>query len=1280
MSSSIRNSNIFAAENYQKIFKAYSFIDYTAYDFDSLKQALINYIQIYYPEDFNDYIESSEFIAIVELIAYLGTSLAFRSDLNSRENFIDTAERRESVIRLAQMVNYVPRRNVPASGLFKLAAVQTNQPLVDSSGININDVTVYWNDPNNPDWFEQFIQISNAAFMTINPFGRPAKSGTIGNIPTDLYPLNNIKRQAVTYPITVSISGQEYPIDVCNPDFDSNSVIFERDPNPDNAFNFIYRNDSLGMASANTGFFLYFKQGSLMNFDANFDFPVPNRMYQIDVQDINQDDVYVQETDQNGNVLVVWDKVPVLSGENIIYNSIQFAKRNIFDVISGANDTITIRFADGNFGNVPTGLFRTWVRVSANQSLVIRPDDAQGMQIAIPYVGADQQQYVLRLVFNLEQTVGNAAPTETNEQIKLRAPAVFSTQSRMVNGSDYNVLPLVYGNQIVKIQSINRTFSGQSRYIEPSDPTGFHRDLLIFGQDGAIYKDTKNVETTVDINTTIPALVNSIQTLLRSPSISTFFYDEYLPQFESTIRVNPPNIGRSLLDLIPSENELSLPLYWKTLPEKFKNDTGYFTNSIDSSNNANLENTLSIENYEGGIYQAWRLIESGASLSLGTKTCNTTVPVSTVLENGGEIGSNSPYSSVGTVALLNEVQTNAQAVHVYPVFRTTLTSDEIVEISTALTTGVSFYMYFDLLSNKWGVSNLTITNQVKQPFIYPAGKSTYNPAISQIYSDWTLSPTSGIVYIDIAKDQINANTTYNISARGSAYIFESYRDVRFYWDANAVILDSRSGHALSDTIEILPYINTNNTVDNNLPVITNPVGSYINAPILFNISGVFTQEDGYTAPNKVIVTQVDSNNDGIADTPSAMKSLISPTDRVVFEYYTDEFTGYQGTRPWISNWGDALSETVGDIYVYFPINTSGQSLVTELYSPPYIANKYFDPITDYDYILSPKTYALTDSTFRYEYLDSPALILLNNYDQIYMIQDAVTAFYNDLNNKIVNKDTIVSNYFINKSFLLSTSTPGYGNFYTFEYQSTLDYATYPNGKIIVNVVDTNHYDKNGKSFTQNTNVNPQSRIPLHFKWNHWSPMDQRVDPSTTNIIDMVVITNSYYQDITVWKNSNSGLDALPISPTTEELRTQFASLNQYKMVSDSIVWNSGNFKILFGPQAAIELQATFKVVKSPSTNISENEIKTRVIQSIDSYFDIRNWDFGETFFYTELAAFIHQQLNTIISTVVIVPTNANSLFGDLFEIVAGPTELFLSTASVSNVQVVTALTPQNLRV
>ena len=100
-----------------------------------------------------------------------------------------------------------------------------------------------------------------------------------------------------------------------------------------------------------------------------------------------------------------------------------------------------------------------------------------------------------------------------------------------------------------------------------------------------------------------------------------------------------------------------------------------------------------------------------------------------------------------------------------------------------------------------------------------------------------------------------------------------------------------------------------------------------------------------------------------------------------------------------------------------------------------------------------------------------------------------------------------------------------------------------------------HYDKNGKVFTQNTTVSQENRLPLYFKWSHYSPIDQRVDPSATNIIDMIVITDSYYRDVTIWKNSNGSLSTFPPAPTTEELRIQFQELNQYKMVSDSMIWN-----------------------------------------------------------------------------------------------------------------------------
>lgn len=1307
MSESIRQSNLFAAEDYKKVFKAYQFIDYTAYDFDTLKQALINYIQTYYPEDFNDYIESSEFIAIIELLAYFGTSLAFRTDLNSRENFIDTAERRESIIRLAQMVNYVPSRNIPASGLFKIAAVQTDQPLTDANGVNINDATIFWNDPNNPDWFDQFIQICNAAFSSLNPFGRPTKSGKIGAIPTDLYQLNNVTGLSVAYSTNISINGQQFPIDICNPDFITNETIFERHPNPADVFNFIYRNDSLGVSSANTGFFLYFKQGNLINIDTNFEFPVPNRLFPIEVQNINQTDVYVQETDQNGNVLSQWAKVPALAGENIIYNSIQFSERNIFSAISGANDTVTIRFADGNFGNVPTGLFRFWVRVSANQALVIRPTDAQGLQINIPYIGSDQQNYTLRIVFNLEQTIGNAAATESDEQIKLRAPEVFSTQSRMVNGSDYNVLPLVYGNQIAKLQAINRTYSGQSRYLDLNDPTGFHRDLIIFGQDGALFRDNQNVlveviEDSSNSGNIETILINTIQEVLRDSKISTFFYDEYLSQFEEKIRVNPPNTGRSLLDLVPTLGDPSSPLFWKTSPVKFKNDTGFFSNNPATDTAQTLVNTLNPLNVNGGLYQPWGFITDGSVLSMGNLASPNTinsVPVNSVIQNGIPTVPNplNPFANVGPIELGKEEQNTFQALKVYPAFRTDLTTTEINEITLAINAGISFWLYYDLLTNEWHTSTTAtpgLSNQVDQPWEYA------DPTPGSIYSNWGLNAAGGLLYVAIASNNQIGTTTYDITGRGRVYVFESYRNVRFFWEPNQVVIDSATGLALQDSIEIMPYVNTNSTVNNNEPVIVNPATSFLKVEVPFNITGVFIREDGYLDTSKVEVSLVDSDSDGIPDDPEGFERIVTPSDRIVFELVDNEVTGYQTTRPWVCNWNVTFENYTGDLFVYFPVNPLNP---TQLYSPPYIADRELTLVSE---ILDPAT---AIPPVNYAYMNEVDLLFINNLGQIEFnwappsppypltlatIANQLTAFFNnDITSfpwmvqgpnditTIVDKSDILRNYFFNKSYLLaSISPPGFGVYYSLLFNSTDDLANYNTGRTVIQEIDRYHFDKNGKVFTQNTSVPELERIPLYFKWSHYAPIDQRIDPAVTNIIDMIVITDSYYRDVIIWKNSNGSALTFPAPPTTEELRIQFQDLNKYKMVSDAMIWNSGTFKLLFGSTAESELQATFKVVKAPSTSISDNEVKTQVIQAIDTYFDIRNWDFGEKFFYTELAAFIHQQLSRIISSVVIVPNNANSQFGNLFEIVATPTELFLSTATVNNVQIVANLTDQNLRV
>lgn len=107
MSATARQSDLFAGEVWTSIYAAFTSINFNATDPVSINQALQNYIRVNYPESFNDWIVSSEFIAIIDLLSWLAGTLAYKTDLAARENFIDTAESRESILRLARFYHTI---------------------------------------------------------------------------------------------------------------------------------------------------------------------------------------------------------------------------------------------------------------------------------------------------------------------------------------------------------------------------------------------------------------------------------------------------------------------------------------------------------------------------------------------------------------------------------------------------------------------------------------------------------------------------------------------------------------------------------------------------------------------------------------------------------------------------------------------------------------------------------------------------------------------------------------------------------------------------------------------------------------------------------------------------------------------------------------------------------------------------------------------------------------------------------------------------------------------
>jgi hypothetical protein len=151
-----------------------------------------------------------------------------------------------------------------------------------------------------------------------------------------------------------------------------------------------------------------------------------------------------------------------------------------------------------------------------------------------------------------------------------------------------------------------------------------------------------------------------------------------------------------------------------------------------------------------------------------------------------------------------------------------------------------------------------------------------------------------------------------------------------------------------------------------------------------------------------------------------------------------------------------------------------------------------------------------------------------------------------------------------------------------------------------------------------------------------------------------------------------------VAPTNTELSVSFSELNNVKAISDTIVFQSAVYKPIFGDKAPSNLQAVFKVVKNSNLNISDADIKTSVVNAINNYFDVTNWDFGEIFYFSELAAYLHKTLSPNIASVIIVPKDTSIKFGSLQQINSEPNEIIISAATVNDVEIITAVTASQL--
>ena len=200
---------------------------------------------------------------------------------------------------------------------------------------------------------------------------------------------------------------------------------------------------------------------------------------------------------------------------------------------------------------------------------------------------------------------------------------------------------------------------------------------------------------------------------------------------------------------------------------------------------------------------------------------------------------------------------------------------------------------------------------------------------------------------------------------------------------------------------------------------------------------------------------------------------------------------------------------------------------------------------------------------------------------------------------------------------------------------------------------------------------------LDFMWQHFSPFSNIIDPSVTNIHDVYVMPRGYYDNVISYVRGTSAV--APSVPTPLELRNSYGYLLNSKMLSDTVVLHPGKLRQLFGALAEPQLRAKFKVIRAQSATLTNERIKEEILNVINTYFDIDGWDFGDTFYATELISLIHQRLPADVASVVLVPVYSTNSFGSLFTVESGIDEILQSAAELSDIEVVEALTPTVIR-
>ena len=117
-------------------------INYLNKDFSQFRENLINFSKTYFPQTYTDFNESSPGMMFIEMASYIGDVLGYYIDDTLKESLLTTAEDRENLMDIANVMGYKTKPIAPA--ITQLSVYQTVPSKFNSSAGDYEPDTEYY--------------------------------------------------------------------------------------------------------------------------------------------------------------------------------------------------------------------------------------------------------------------------------------------------------------------------------------------------------------------------------------------------------------------------------------------------------------------------------------------------------------------------------------------------------------------------------------------------------------------------------------------------------------------------------------------------------------------------------------------------------------------------------------------------------------------------------------------------------------------------------------------------------------------------------------------------------------------------------------------------------------------------------------------------------------------------------------------------------------------------------------------------------------------------------